>query len=249
MAEPVLGIDVGGSAIKAGVVDVATGTLIGALLSVPTPRPATPPAIIGVLKQLAAAHPGSGARLGVAFPSVIKRGVAHTAANIDRGWIGAAAEELAREALGRPVLFLNDADAAGIAEMRWGAGRGCEGTVIMLTLGTGIGTALFTGGQLFPNTELGHLELRGMDAEKRASAHARTLENLDFPAWAERVNEYLEAMQRLFWPDVFILGGAVSERFAEFAPLLRSPAELRPARFGNQAGVIGAALAASNARL
>jgi polyphosphate glucokinase len=180
---------------------------------------------------------------------VIKHGTAYTAANIDPSWIGAPVEELARQALGRPVLFLNDADAAGLAEMRWGAGRGCDGTVIMLTLGTGIGTALFSGGQLFPNTELGHLELRGMDAEKRASAHARTRENLDFPAWAERVNEYLEAMQRLFWPDVFILGGAVSERFAEFAPLLRSPAELRPAHFGNQAGVIGAALAAADARL
>jgi len=248
MAEPVLGIDVGGSAIKAGAVDVATGILGGELRSVPTPRPATPPALISVFKQLAAAHPGTRPRIGVAFPSVIKRGVAHTAANIDHSWIGAAAEQLTQQALGRPVLFLNDADAAGMAEMRWGAGRGCNGTVIMLTLGTGIGTALFTAGHLFPNTELGHLEVRGMDAEKRASAQARTRENLDFPAWAERVNEYLQAMQRLFWPDVFILGGAVSERFAEFAPLLRSPAELRPARFGNQAGVIGAALAASDAR-
>jgi polyphosphate glucokinase len=118
----------------------------------------------------------------------------------------------------------------------------------MLTFGTGIGTALFTGGQLFPNTELGHLELHGVDAEKRASAQARTLEQLDFPAWVERVNEYLAAMQRLFWPDVFILGGAVSERFAEFAPLLRSQAELRAAHFANQAGVIGAALAAADER-
>lgn len=249
MAEWVVGIDVGGSAIKAGAVDIATGSLAGALHSVPTPRPATPPALISVFSQLAAAHPDIKTRLGVAFPSVIKHGVAYTAANIDRSWIGAPVEELACQALGRPVLFLNDADAAGLAEMRWGAGRGCGGTVIMLTLGTGIGTALFSGGQLLPNTELGHLELRGMDAEKRASAHARTREHLDFPAWAERVNEYLEAMQRLFWPDVFILGGAVSERFAEFAPLLRSPAELRPAHFGNQAGVIGAALAAADARL
>jgi polyphosphate glucokinase len=249
MAERVLGIDVGGSAIKAGAVDIATGSLTGELRSVATPRPATPPALISVFSQLATAHPAIKTRLGVAFPSVIKHGTAYTAANIDPSWIGAPVEELARQALGRPVLFLNDADAAGLAEMRWGAGRGCGGTVIMLTLGTGIGTALFSGGQLFPNTELGHLELRGMDAEKRASAHARTRENLDFPAWAERVNEYLEAMQRLFWPDVFILGGAVSERFAEFAPLLRSPAELRPAHFGNQAGVIGAALAAADARL
>src|SRR5207249_212780 len=119
---------------------------------------------------------------------------------------------LASQALGRPVLFLNDADAAGLAEMRWGAGRGCRGTVVMLTFGTGIGTALFAGGKLFPNTELGHLELRGMDAEKWTSARVRTAENLDFPAWIERVNEYLAEMHRLFWPDVFILGGAVSER-------------------------------------
>ena len=243
---PVLGIDVGGSAVKAGSVDVAAGRLTGTLAAQPTPHPATPPALFALFGALAAAHPQASGRIGVAFPSVIKDGTAYTAANIDHSWIGTRAQELASAALGRPVLFLNDADAAGLAEMRFGAGRGCNGTVIMLTLGTGIGTALFTAGRLFPNTELGHLELNGVDAEKRASAHARTAEGLDFPAWAERVNEYLAAMQRLFWPDVFILGGAVSERFAEFAPLLRSPAQLRPAQFGNQAGVIGAALAAAD---
>jgi polyphosphate glucokinase len=131
--------------------------------------------------------------------------------------------------------------------MRFGSGRGCEGTVIMLTFGTGIGSALFTGGRLFPNTELGHLEMMGRDAEKWASAHVRTAERLDFPAWVARVNQYLAAMHRLFWPDVFILGGAVSERFTEFAPLLKSPAQLRPAHFGGYAGVIGAALAALEA--
>src|SRR5438270_786185 len=146
---------------------------------------------------------------------------------------------------GRPLLAFHTADAAGLAEMRWGADLCCKCTLVMLTLGTGIGTALFAGGKLFPNTELGHLELGGMDAEKRASARVRTAENLDFPAWIERVNEYLAEMHRLFWPDVFILGGAVSERFAEFAPLLRSPAELRPAQFAGQAGVVGAALAAA----
>jgi polyphosphate glucokinase len=130
--------------------------------------------------------------------------------------------------------------------MRWGAGRKCPGVVIMLTFGTGIGTALFSGGRLLPNTELGHMEVRGVDAEKRASAHVRTLENLGFEAWSERVNEYLAAMEALFWPDLFIMGGAVSERFAEFAPLLRAQAQLRPAQFGNQAGVIGAALAAAD---
>jgi len=248
MAGYVLGIDVGGSSVKAGQVDVTAGRLSGELTALPTPQPATPAALTAVLKQLAWQYPDSRGRIGIAFPSVIKGGVVLTAANIDRSWIGTDAAALAQRASGRAVLFLNDADAAGLAEMRWGAGRGCTGTVIMLTFGTGIGTALFSGGQLFPNTELGHLELNGMDAEKRASARARTEEKLEFPAWAQRVNEYLAAMQRLFWPDVFILGGAVSERFAEFAPLLSSPAELRPAHFGNRAGVIGAALAASDER-
>lgn len=248
MAGYVLGIDVGGSSVKAGQVDVVAGSLSGALTAVPTPQPSTPAALTAVLKELAGRYPASVGRIGVAFPSVIKDGVALTAAHIDRGWIGTDAAALVQRATGRAVLFLNDADAAGVAEMRWGAGRGCTGTVIMLTFGTGIGTALFTGGHLLPNTELGHIELNGTDAEKRASAHVRTAEKLDFPAWAERVNEYLAAMQRLFWPDVFILGGAVSERFAEFAPLLHSPVELRAAHFGNQAGVIGAALAASDER-
>jgi polyphosphate glucokinase len=217
-------------------------------MALPTPQPATPAALLGVIRELASRLPATRQRVGIAFPSVVKNGITHTAANIDKAWIGAAAAALAARELARPVLFLNDADAAGLAEMRWGAGRDCTGTVIMLTFGTGIGTALFTGGQLFPNTELGHLELHGVDAEKRASAQARTLEQLDFPAWVERVNEYLAAMHRLFWPDVFILGGAVSERFAEFAPLLRSQAELRAAHFANQAGVIGAALAAADER-
>jgi polyphosphate glucokinase len=247
MTRAVLGIDVGGSSIKAALVDVETGQVLGSMISAPTPRPSTPAALTGVLAGLAARLPGSSGRVGVAFPSVIKGGIAHTAANIDTGWIGTNGEILAASALGRPVLFLNDADAAGIAEMCFGSGRGCNGTVVMLTFGTGIGTALFTAGQLFPNTELGHLELRGMDAEKWASAHARTSQGLDFPGWVARVNEYLSALHQLLWPDIFILGGAVSARYAEFAPLLRSAAELRPAHFAGQAGVVGAALAAADA--
>ena len=242
-----MGIDVGGSSIKAGAVDVHAGRVLGAAISAPTPRPSTPAAVMPVLAGLAARLPRVAGRAGIAFPSVIKAGTAHTAANIDLGWVGTNGETLAAEALGRPVLLLNDADAAGMAEMRFGNGRDCAGTVIMLTFGTGIGTALFSGGKLFPNSELGHLELRGMDAEKWASAHARTAERLDFPAWIARVNEYLHALHKLLWPDVFILGGAVSERFAEFAPLLRSPAELRPAHFAGQAGIVGAALAAAEA--
>jgi polyphosphate glucokinase len=249
MASEILGIDVGGSSVKAARVDVLAGRGNGQLHAVPTPRPSTPDALVAVLKELARAQPLQAGRIGVAFPSVIKNGVALTAANIDQAWIGTDAATLAARQMGRPVLFLNDADAAGLAEMRWGAGRHCAGVVIMLTFGTGIGTALFSGGRLLPNTELGHMELHGVDAEKRASAQVRTLENLSFETWSERVNEYLAAMERLFWPDLFILGGAVSERFAEFAPLLRAQAQLLPAQFGNQAGVIGAALAASDEQL
>ncbi|HTD13175.1 MAG TPA: ROK family protein [Steroidobacteraceae bacterium] len=242
---PVLGIDVGGSSIKAGLVDVASGRVFGQLIAAPTPAPSSPSALTQVIAALAAQLPGSAGRIGVAFPSVIKGGTAYTAANIEASWIGTDGAALAEQALARPVLFLNDADAAGIAEMRFGSGRDCTGTVIMLTFGTGIGSALFTGGRLFPNTELGHLQMAGRDAEKWAAARVRTAEGLDFPAWVARVNEYLAAMHRLFWPDVFILGGAVSERFTEFAPLLKSPAELRPAHFAGQAGVVGAALAAA----
>ena len=245
--DAVLGIDVGGSSVKAALVDVRAGRVSGPVVSVPTPQPSTPSALTRVIAELAGRFPGARGPVGVAFPSVIKAGTAYTAAHIDSGWVGTNGEALASGALGRPVLFLNDADAAGIAEMRCGSGRGCTGAVVMLTFGTGIGTALFIAGRLYPNTELGHLELHGTDAEAWASARARTAEGLDFPAWIARVNEYLEALHRLLWPDVFILGGAVSERFAEFAPLLRSPAEVRPAQFAGQAGIVGAALAAADA--
>jgi polyphosphate glucokinase len=245
MTRHLLGIDVGGSSVKAGIVDVDAGRLIGELISAPTPRPSTPGAMMPVFAGLAARLPGADGPVGLAFPSVVTQGKVRTAANIDPLWVGTDGAALLGAALRRPVVFLNDADAAGFAEVRWGAGRGLKGTVIMLTFGTGIGTALFVDGRLFPNTELGHMELRGMDAEKWASAQVRTAEKLDWPAWIERVNVYLEKMHALFWPDMFILGGAVSERFDEFAPLLRSEAQIRPAYFAGQAGVIGAALAAA----
>jgi polyphosphate glucokinase len=247
MARTVLGVDVGGSSIKGGVVDVGSGELAGELLSIPTPQPSTPQAMIPVFAELAARLGAKTGPVGLCFPSVVKRGHIRTAANIDRSWIGIDGAALVGQALHRPVVFLNDADAAGLAEMRWGAGLGVDGPVVMITLGTGIGSALFIGGQLFPNTEFGHLEMRGMDAEKWASAHVRTALRLDFPAWSERVNEYLARLNALLWPDVFILGGAVTEHFAEFAPLLKSEAEIRVAHFGGQAGVVGAALAAAEA--
>jgi polyphosphate glucokinase len=243
MKQNLLGIDVGGSFVKAGVVDVATGQVLGETVSAPTPVPSTPERLAQVIAGLAARLPQAQGSVGVAFPSVVRQGVIRTAANIDHSWLGADGAAVVGRVLNRPVVFLNDADAAGVAEMRWGAGMDVTGTALMLTFGTGIGTALFVNGRLFPNTELGHLELNGMEAEKFASAHVRTALQLDFPAWIERVNVYLARMQGLFWPDVIILGGAVSERYAEFATLLKCDAELRPARFAGQAGVIGAAMA------
>ena len=247
MTRMIQGFDVGGSSVKAGLVDVDGGRLVGELISAPTPQPATPAGVMEVIAGLSRGFPEAGDGVGIALPSVVQKGMVRTAANIDHSWIGTDAAALAMRTLGRPADCLNDADAAGFAEMRWGAGKGEAGIVFMLTFGTGIGTALFYDGKLVPNTELGHLELRGMDAEKWASAHVKTVLNLDWPAWIERVNEYLARMHALFWPDLFILGGAVSQRFADFAPLLHSDARIRPAHFAGQAGVIGAALAASEA--
>jgi polyphosphate glucokinase len=247
MTRKIQGFDVGGSSVKAGLVDVDAGQLIGELISAPTPRPATPGGIMQVIDGLSKQMPEPGATLGIALPSVVQQGVVRTAANIDHSWIGTNAAALSVSLLGRRAECLNDADAAGFAEMRWGAGRGELGVVFMLTFGTGIGSALFYDGRLVPNTELGHLEMRGMDAEKWASAHVKTVLNLDWPAWIERVNEYLARMHALFWPDLFILGGAISEQFKDFAPLLRSQARIVPAHFAGQAGVIGAALAAAEA--
>jgi polyphosphate glucokinase len=245
MARVILGIDVGGSSVKAGLVDVAAGRLESDLLSAPTPTPASPEAMMPVFVELATRLSAPPGPVGLCFPSVIKNGKARTAANIASSWLGVDGAALASRALGRPVVFLNDADAAGIAEMRLGAGRGVLGPVLMLTLGTGIGTALFIEGRLYPNTELGHLELRGMDAEKYASAHVRTALKLDWPAWCARVNEYLERMHALLWPDLIIIGGSVTEHFDQFAPLLSCEAEIRGAHFAAQAGVVGAALAAA----
>jgi polyphosphate glucokinase len=244
MARIVLGIDVGGSSIKGGLVDIDAGRLQGELVSVPTPRPAAPTPVMSAIAQLAGTLSKTQA-VGLAFPSVVQGGRARTAAHVDPAWIDVDGAALAAQMLGRRAVFLNDADAAGIAEMQFGAGRAVKGVVIMLTFGTGIGTALFVDGKLFPNTELGHLELHGMDAEEWASARVRTALGLDWPAWIARVNDYLKRMHALFWPDFFILGGAVSERFEEFAPHLQSTAQIRPAQFAGQAGVIGAALAAA----
>ncbi|MBS1199767.1 MAG: polyphosphate glucokinase [Proteobacteria bacterium] len=240
-----LGIDTGGSSLKAAPVDVTSGVLAADVVSFPTPAPATPAAIAGVVKQIGAAFPDVSGNVGFAFPSVVTGGIARTAANVDKAWIGTDGARLVREAMGRPAAFLNDADAAGLAEVRVGAGRGQDGTVIMLTFGTGIGSAIFHDGHLVPNTEFGHMEIRGMEAEHRASARVRALEQLSWQVWSERVNEVLARMHALFWPELFILGGGVVENWASFGPLLESPARIVPAELGNTAGIVGAALAAS----
>jgi polyphosphate glucokinase len=239
-----LGIDVGGSSLKVARVDTATQTLLSPFTSVPTPQPATPAALVQLFaqlsQQLAPADP-----VGIAMPCVVQHGITRSAANIDPGWIDFDCAAAARSALGRRVTVLNDADAAGLAEMRWGAGRGVRGTVMLLTFGTGIGSALFNDGRLLPNTELGHLQVDGREAEHQASARVRTVESLDWAAWAARVNRVLAEYHALFWPDLFILGGSISQDFAQFEHLLRCRAPVRAAQFTAQAGAMGAALAAA----
>jgi polyphosphate glucokinase len=240
----VLGFDVGGSSIKAGLIETQGGAILQKWADRATPQPATPELIAKVLAAALAGVTPAPRAVGVALPTVIKAGRARTAANIDATWLGAPIVSMLRDAFGMPCTCLNDADAAGIAEMRYGAGRGRRGHVLVLTLGTGIGSAIFIDGQLLPNTELGHLRLaEHADAERWASAAARTREQLSFEQWALRLNAYLAEVQRLLWPDVIILGGAVSEHFEQFARLLRADAEILPARLRGDAGFIGAAAA------
>ncbi|NPV84945.1 MAG: ROK family protein [Anaerolineae bacterium] len=241
----VLGIDVGGSGIKGAVVDIATGTLVTEKLRLPTPDGARPDDIAMVVKEIVGQLNWSG-KIGIGFPSLIINGVALIAANIDSSWVGLNVVELFSNATGCPVVVVNDADAAGIAEMTYGTGKAYQkGVVLFLTLGTGIGSAFFVNGHLFPNTELGHLEVRGKDAEKRASAAVRTEKNLGWKEWAERLQEVLAKMEMLFSPDVIILGGGVSKNSDKFLPYLNLRAKVIPAQLRNDAGIIGAALFAS----
>jgi len=243
-----VGIDVGGSSIKYAPVEAGSGRLLRPLASVATPRQGMLDPLIQCLAQIAATT-APGASVGVALPSVVRNGVALTAANLHASLIGADVRSLLHAKLGQPVVFLNDADAAGIAEIRTGAGQGVAGTVVVLTFGTGIGSALFVDGRLVPNTELGHLEMNGREAEHQASARVRTDESLDWKQWSERVNDYLAYIHALFWPDLIIIGGGVSENFSQFGSLLRSPAQIRCAQLGAAAGTVGAALAASGVQL
>jgi polyphosphate glucokinase len=238
-----LGVDIGGSGIKAAPVDVTTGALLTKRERIPTPRRSTPHAVSVVVAQLARHFEWHGP-IGCAFPARIKRGVALTAANVDASWVGTNVDAVMSKATGCPVSVMNDADAAGVAEMRWGAGRGRMGVVVMITLGTGVGSAVFVDGILVPNTELGHLVIRGKDAETRASANAREDNHLSWKAWAALVDEYLLYLEALLSPDLFIIGGGVSDKADRFLPHLTTTADVVPAAMANDAGIAGAALAA-----
>jgi len=241
---PILAFDVGGSFVKAGLVDVSAGHVLADTVRRPTPPGAAPEDVLAMLAEMAQDLPSTGP-IGLAFPAVTKKGVAWTAANIDKRWIGTNAQAQLQARLQRPVAFLNDADAAGIAEMTLGAGRGRNGVVMVLTLGTGIGSALFVDGRLLPNTEFGHLEVRGQEAERRASAKVRADRNLDWLEWSAALNLVLAAYHALLWPDLFIIGGGVTENWSQFGELLHSRAEIVRAGFGNDAGIVGAAMAAA----
>jgi polyphosphate glucokinase len=247
MAMHVLGIDIGGSGIKAAPVDVTTGQLLADRQKIETPHPALPEPIADVVKQLTTAFSWSGP-IGITFPGVVTDGVTRTAANLDPAWIGLDAASLFGKATGSQVRVLNDADAAGMAEMKFGAGVGQKGTVLMLTFGTGIGSALFTEGILVPNTEFGHIEIRGQDAEKRASERAKELHDLSWGKWAGRVDEYLRHIEALLSPSLIIVGGGVSRQADKWVPRLTGiRARIVPAAMQNEAGIVGAAMAGADA--
>ena len=243
----VLGIDIGGSGIKGAPVDTRRGKLLAERHRIPTPQPATPKAVAATVAQLIR-HFDWKSPVGCALPAVVQQGYVRTAANISKSWLGVHAPSLFRKAGRLPVTVINDADAAGYAEMHFGAGRRRAGLVIIVTLGTGIGTALFINGHLVPNTELGHIQIRGRDAETWAAASVREAKNLSWKKWSHRVDVYLQHMQRYFWPDLFIIGGGVSRKHAKFLPRLSVAARVVPARLGNDAGIVGAALAYEHER-
>jgi polyphosphate glucokinase len=239
------GIDIGGTGIKGAPVDLATGKLAAERKKILTPRPATPEAVTDVVKQVAQSFGWTGVT-GATFPGVVVNGIIRSAANVDKSWIGTDAAALFGEAIGTEVAVLNDADAAGIAEMTFGSGVGVKGSVLMLTFGTGIGTALFTDGVLVRNTEFGHIEIRGKDAEKRASEHAKVEHDWGWKDWTERVSEYIGRIEALLSPDLIIVGGGISKECDKWLPMLTGvQAKIVPATLQNDAGIVGAAMAAA----
>lgn len=237
----VLGIDIGGSGIKGAPVDIEKGILLAERHRIPTPQPATPEAVAHTVKELVEHFNWKG-EIGCGFPSVVRHGIIRTASNIDDSWIGVHAGELFSKVTNCPTLLVNDADAAGMAEMSFGSARNRKGTVIMVTVGTGIGTAIFTRGQLLPNTEFGHIILKGKVAEKIASDAARKRDDLNWKEWGSRFNKYLARMEFLFSPDLFIIGGGASKKFEKYIKYINVEAEIVSAELKNEAGIIGAAL-------
>lgn len=247
MTKEMLGIDIGGTGIKGAPVDLSDGSFVRERFRVDTPRPSKPKPVAKVVAEIVE-HFGWDGPVGVTYPGVVIDGVTLSAANVSKRWIGRDAASLLADATGREVTLLNDADAAGIAEMRLGMGRGRRGTVVLLTLGTGIGSALFTDGVLVPNTEFGHIEIDGKDAESRASAKAREEEGLSWEKWARRLSEYMARLEALISPSLIIVSGGVSKRSEDFLPLIKGVrAEIVAARLVNHAGIVGAALAAAAA--
>lgn len=244
-----LGIDIGGSGIKGAPVDLTTGAFLLDRLKIATPTTSTPKAVAAIVDKIAEAFSDQlprDAPIGVTIPGVVQHGVVRTAANIDKAWIDCPGEKLFSEALGRRCTLVNDADAAGVAEVRYGAAKGRSGLVILTTLGTGIGIALLHNGVLVPNAELGHLELDGYDAETRAAASVREREQLSWSRWAARLQRYYRYLEDLLWPDLFLVGGGVSRRADKFLPLLDIRTPIVPAQLQNAAGIIGAAALAAD---
>ena len=241
MQEQILGIDIGGTGIKGALVDITKGEMVTERLRAMTPQPATPEAVAKTFAQLVKQHSYEGP-IGVGFPSVIRNGVAITASNIDKAWIGTIAEAILSDMTGQPVYVLNDADAAGIAEMSFGIGQRYKGLVVMITIGSGLGSALFMNGELIPNTEFGHFKMHGDIAEKYASNKTRKSLDLSWEDWGKRFNAYLQELYLYLSPNAFILSGGISKKFNKFEAFLDVPIPIEPASLLNNAGTVGAAL-------
>lgn len=240
------GVDVGGSGVKGGLVDLTTGELIGERFKLDTPQPSTPEAVAETVAKIVEHFEWDG-EIGITLPCVVTDGVARTAANVDKAWIGTDARALFRTHLGdREITVLNDADAAGLAEDKFGGGKDAEGVVILLTFGTGIGSAVMQNGVLLPNTELGHLEVDGMEAEHRAASSVKEREDLSYKQWAKEVSRVLSTIEALFWPDLFIAGGGISRKAEKWVPLLTNDTPVQAATLRNTAGIVGAALASQS---
>jgi len=237
----ILGIDIGGSGVKGAIVNTKKGRLITERYRIPTPQPATPEAVAAVIKKIAKHFKWDGP-IGAGLPGVMQQGIARTAANVDKSWIDKDLNKLFSKVTGCKVHVVNDADAAGMAEAKFGAGKGEKGSIMLITVGTGLGTVIFTNGKLVPNLEFGHVILNGLDAETYASDAARKRDKLDWETWAGRFNEYLLYMEDLFWPDKIIIGGGASKKPQNFFPHLTVKAKVVPARLKNEAGIVGAAL-------